>query len=116
MNYSRKANEHRGSFTFFLEQLSPGKFRYRLPVYRAIGFKITMCTCASCVYYTLRNTFTVEMRNLFEELVIFQCRRTAITDCPQTLIVRYRMALPCSKKIFWASPFLAISVIHTIRL
>src|SRR5690606_18477339 len=66
----------------------------------SISFEIAESPCSTGMNNPLRNFFTVEMRDFFYEMIVFQCSRTSVAHSPDILIVFYRMALPGRQSFF----------------
>ena len=81
MNHSRKSNKTRSAFSLFLEDFCPGVFCNRFITYFSICFEIAVGTCTTRMYHTFWNPFPVEMRHLFQELIVLERSRPSVSDC-----------------------------------
>ncbi len=77
-----------------LEDLGAGVFRGRLVAYLSGGVELAIADEAARMHHALGNALAVEMSDLFQELIVFQRRRTAAADGSLRLVVADRMALP----------------------
>ena len=93
-DHGREADGQGRLLAGLLEQLGPGVCGGRLVADLAGDLELAIADEAAGMDHALRDALTVEMGDLFQELVIFQRGRTATAHCALRLVVGDRMPLP----------------------
>ena len=99
MHHGRKPRKDRRLLARVLEKFRPRVLCYRLVADFARRLKIAMRRHTARMHHTLRNPLPVEMRDLFQKMVVLQRRWSAIAHRPQILVVINRVPLPRCQRL-----------------
>src|SRR5260370_23242607 len=97
MNHGRKPDEQRRALALFLEEFRAAKPGDRLVANRASRFEVAVRASTARVHHPLGDAFAIEMRDLFQEVVVLENRRTSVADGAIILVVVDGMALSGSQ-------------------
>lgn len=109
MDHCGKTYKNRCAFSFFLKKFSPGILGNGFIPDCAVSFKITVGAGTPSVDDPFGDTFPIEVRNLFKEVIILQGRRATVTDCTHVLVIGHRVALAGCQRVMtvvfqWIGP------------
>jgi hypothetical protein len=88
-----EAHEHRRLDAGLVQHPRAGVLGGRLVADLAIGLEVAVRAGAARMHHALRNALAVEMRDLLDELVVFEGRGPALADRAGALVVANRVAL-----------------------
>ena len=88
-----EAHEHRGLHARLVQDAGPGVFAGRLIADLTVGLEITVGAGAARMDHALGNPLAVEMGDLLDELIVFECRGSALADRAHRLVVANRVPL-----------------------